>query len=49
MKILRNSLKAMEIFQMREVYGSTKIMEQNTPTDAEEDVVQMVKLVWCLS
>lgn len=34
---------------MREVYGSTKIMEQKPPTDAGEDVVQMVKLVWCLS
>lgn len=34
---------------MREVYGSTKIMEQKTPADAGEDVVQMVKLAWCLS
>lgn len=34
---------------MREVYGSTKTTEQKTHTDAEEDVVQMVMLSWCLS
>lgn len=33
---------------MREVYGSTKTIEQKTHADAE-DVVQMVTLSWCLS
>lgn len=47
-KIQRSSLKSMEIFQMREVYGSTRIMEQKTPTDTG-DVVQMVNLAWCPS
>lgn len=38
----------MEIFQMREVYSSTRITEQKPPTDTG-DAVQMVNLAWCLS